>query len=110
MDCLIDEIYNDLLLELDLTEERDKIILKSKVRNAVNEVKNKSNYPSHYTDSMILDDMDSKRYVLRNVALYDYNMVGAEFQNSHSENGISRSYSERDKLFSFAPFSRVIGR
>ena len=41
MDCLVDEIYNDLLLEMDLTEEKDKLILKSKVRNAANEVKNK---------------------------------------------------------------------
>ena len=110
MDYLVDEIYNDLLLEMDLTKEKDKLILKSKVRNAVNEVKNKSNYPSHYTDRMINEDLETKIYVIRNVALYDYNMVGAEFQKSHSENGVSRSYSERDKLFSFAPFSRVIGR
>lgn len=110
MDYLVDEIYNDLLLEMDLTVEKDKLILKSKVRNAANEVKNKSNYPSHYTDRMISEDLETKRYVIRNVALYDYNMVGAEFQKSHSENGVNRSYAERDKLFSFAPFSRVIGR
>lgn len=110
MEFLIDEIYNDLLLELGITEERDLKILKSKVRNAANEVKSKSNYPTYYTDKMIHEDMEKKKYVVRNVALYDYNMMGADFQKSHSENGINRSYLERDKLFSFAPFSKIARR
>jgi hypothetical protein len=31
--------------------------------------------------------------------LYDFNKIGAEFEESHNENSISRIWVERNKLF-----------
>ena len=48
---------------------------------------------------MIDEDMAQFYSTIRDVALYDYNTVGAEFQTSHNENSVSRAWVDRDKLF-----------
>ena len=37
--------------------------------------------------------------IIRSVALYDYNQIGAEGQTSYSADGTSIRYLNRDKLF-----------
>ena len=94
------ELIEDLTAELQITDKRfDASLLEIKVRNAIKEVKRARNYPSHYTEQMIDDDMERFYSQIRNIALYDYEQIGAENETSHSENNISRSFVDRDKLF-----------
>jgi hypothetical protein len=102
------ELVADLTDELSEGDElfNEKLML-SKIRNAIREVKRVRNYPSSYTDEMIDNDMYGFYSNIRNIALYDYNMIGVEGQSSGGENGTSRTYVDRDKLFNgVIPLSR----
>ena len=94
------ELIDDLTAELQITDKLfNASLLEIKVRNAIKEVKRVRNYPSHYTEQMIDDDMKRFYSQIRNIALYDYEQVGAENETSHSENNIGRVFVDRDKLF-----------
>jgi len=95
------ELIADLTAELSLSDKNFNLdLLISKVRNALKEVEKARKYPTYYTENQIARDMYDYYSNVRNIALYDYNLIGAEGQTSSSENGTSRSYVERDKLFS----------
>lgn len=95
MESLVNEILEDLKTELGLTEESDLAVLTSKIRNAYREVKRTRNYQSGHTQEFIDRDMEGFYSNIRELALYDFNQVGAEGQTSHSENGTSRVWKER---------------
>ena len=97
---LQDEIIADLTLELkdEPTFSSDKLI--QKVINAIREVKRARKYPTNYTTEMIDKDLYEYYSNIRNISLYDYNQIGIEFQTTSSENGVSRAYMDREKLFS----------
>lgn len=104
------EIFADLSAELSVSDENfNETLLLSKVRNSMREVKRARNYPKAYTDSQIEADMYDYFSNIRNIALYDYNQIGAEGQTSSGENGTSRSYVDRNKYFAgICPFVRVL--
>lgn len=94
------EIVNDLTTELEGEDGFNANILANKVKLAVREVMSKRNYSATtWNDEKILDDLYNFYSVIENVARYDYNQIGVEGESSHSENGISRSYVDRDTLF-----------
>lgn len=95
MEPLVNEILEDLITELGLTEESDLAVLASKVRNAYREVKQSRNYQSGHTQEFIDRDMENFYSNIRELALYDFNQVGVEGQLSSVENGISRTYKSR---------------
>lgn len=95
MEPLANEILEDLTTELGLTEESDLAVLSSKIRNAYREVKRARNYQSGHTQEFIDRDMENFYSNIRELALYDFNQVGAEGQVSSVENGISRTYKSR---------------
>ena len=67
------------------------------------------NYPDNYTEEMIEKDMKKFDSIIVNLALYDYNQDGGEFQISSSENGTSRSWIDRDKILGkVTPFVNVL--
>lgn len=103
------EIIADLTVELEIADKNfDSILLRSKVQNALREVKRARKYPGSYSDSRIERDMRDYYSNIRNIALYDYNTIGMEFQSSSSENSTSRVMTDRDKLFAgIIPISRV---
>jgi hypothetical protein len=104
------EIVTDLTDELSVSDElfNAKLLL-LKVRNAIREVKRVRNYPSSYTDEMIDNDMYGFYSNIRNIALYDYNMIEIEWQTASTENGTSRTYVERDKLFGgITPLMKIV--
>lgn len=41
---------------------------------------------------------DNHYSYVKNLALYSYNKIGAEFQASHSENGVSRTWKSEDDV------------
>lgn len=95
MEPLVNEVLEDLITELGLTEASDIAVLTSKIRNAYREVKRTRNYQSSHTQEFIDWDMEGFYSNIRELALYDFNQVGAEGQTSHSENGTSRVWKER---------------
>ena len=110
MESLIEEIIDDLTVELSGDAGFSAAILEQKVRNAAREVKLHRNYGATSMDeTAIASDMQRFYSTIRAVALYDYNQVGIEYQEIHTENGVTRNYIERNKLFAgVVPFAGVI--
>ena len=97
---LQDEIIADLTLELGAEPTFNADALRQKVINAIREVKTARKYPSYYTDEQISRDLYDHYSNIRNIALYDYNKMGGEFEQSHNENSVNRSFVDRNSLFS----------
>lgn len=103
------EIQEDLETELQLTNPSDSDILSSKIKSAIREVKRARNYQPHHTKEFIENDIQKYYSNIRELALYDFNQVGAEGQVSMSENGISRNWKSRRECFDgVIPFVRVL--
>lgn len=102
------EVFEDLKTELGVTAPEDVASLEIKVKNAVREVANRRSYPNHFTDGKIQADLKKLYSNIHDLALYDYNQNGAEGQASHSENGESRTWKDRDDclkgVFAWAGF------
>lgn len=107
------ELNTNLAIDLAANGETvDTNVLAVKVHSVVKElIYNVKNYPaSGMTDAQIEADIERFYPQCMNVARYDYNMIGAEGEESHSENGISRHYVDRQKLWSgVIPFAKVGG-
>ena len=95
-----DELIVDLTAELGSEPTFDANALKQKVINAIREVKKARKYPLYYTEEQISRDLYEFYSNARNIALYDYNKMGGEFEQSHNENSVSRSFVDRTSLFS----------
>lgn len=96
---LQDEIIADLTLELGAEPTFNADALRQKVINAIREVKTVRKYPSYYTEEQIARDLYDFYSNVRNIALYDYNKIGGEFEQSHNENSVNRSFVDRNSLF-----------
>lgn len=92
---LINEIITDLTDELSKDKNFDEDALSSKVKNAVREIRRDRNYPESYGEAQIMNDLRNYYSNIRELALYDYNQIGAEGQLTHSENGTSRTWKNR---------------
>lgn len=102
-------VISDLTTELEDTPNFSAEKLELKVTNAVNEIEEIRQYPSGYTETMIADDLTRFRTTIYKLALYDYARIGAYGESSHSENGTSRGYVDRDKLLSLVlPLSKIL--
>lgn len=97
---LTTEVISDLTTELSSEPGFDSNVLAVKVKNVIKEVIARRNYKvTTFTDDEIATDLNFYYYAtIHDLALYDYNKIGAEGESSHSENGISRHYVDRDKL------------
>lgn len=108
---LQDSIYSDLKTELssELARGNDEALLLSKVKGAMDDVMSMRNYQEHHSEEFIRKDMRKMKPIIKRLALYDWNTVGAEFHKSFSENGISRSFVNRDDILSeVIPFVTVL--
>lgn len=105
---ITNEIYKDLIIELGIKKGTEQTLLEMKVKNAVREVVNRRNYPSHFTEADIQKDLHKLYSNIHDLSLYDYNQVGVEGQVSHSENGESRTWKDREEclkgVFAWAGF------
>lgn len=95
---LQEQIVDELTVELSDDDAFNSEILEIKVRNAIREVKRKRNYPASYTTEMIENDLENYYDVIHELALYEYNKVGAEGQSLHSEDDVQRSWVSKDEL------------
>ncbi len=99
MSSINEEIIEDLTVELQNDADFNADILAVKVKNAVREVKMKRNYSaSSYTDDDIESDLYNYYATILNLARFDYNQIGSEGEATHTENGITRTYTSRDDL------------
>lgn len=96
---MIESIIDELTIELQTEADFNADILALKVRNAYREVKQARNYPKSYTEETISADMESYYSNVKELALYDYNKVGAEGQTQYSADGESIHYVDRNKMF-----------
>lgn len=96
------QIANLLMAELGDDDNFNPNILLSKVEIAIRDVMAKREYGnSHYTDDKILEELSTRYFsTITNLARYDYNQTGAEGQKNHSENSVSRTWYDRNKLLS----------
>ena len=105
---IMNEVFEELHSELDIDNPEDENKLLNKVKNAVREVRNRRNYPSHFTENDIQEDLEMLYSNIYSLALYDYNQIGVEGQTSHSENGESRTWKDREDclrgVFAWAGF------
>lgn len=103
-------INDALALELsnDPTYEAD--VVASKVSAVVKELIQKRRYKkSGMTDWAIEEDLENYYTQALNVARYDFNTIGAEGEDRHTENGVDRTFTERSKMWSgVVPVARVI--
>lgn len=100
-------IIDELKIELENESAFSLAMLEVKVDTAIREVKRARKYPSSYSDEMIDSDMEQFYSNIKNIALYDYNMIGVEGQSASTENGESRTYVDRNKLFyGIIPFAK----
>ena len=99
LEALKEAIVADLSTELNKDPDFREDMLSSKVEQAIREIQDIRKYPPYYTDEMIEADMSRYRSNVYKIALSDYNQIGVDFQTAHNENGVSRTYSDRSKLF-----------
>ena len=110
MEELLKELNSDLEAELisELHDDSDKALLSAKIKGAYYAVRRKRNYQEHHTDEFIDKDMRSMYDIIKDLAMYDWNHIGAEGETSHSENGTSRTWTSRkDILTEVIPFVTV---
>lgn len=96
---LVETLLADLSEELNSEPTFNEVALKKKIESAIKEVKRIRSYPSTYTDSQVESDLENYYSSIRNIALYDYNLIGAEGESNHNENGVNRAFVDRKSLF-----------
>lgn len=108
---LINEITEELAVEFKNDAEFDADILALKVKDGYRKVRSRKCYENtSKTEEKIIDDL-YQRHVqdIKDIAAYNYAKIGGDFQTSHSENGISRSWiTENEVLGNIAAFVKVL--
>lgn len=109
MDELIQEIYEQIVTDINPSRQGDKSILLIKVKNAYREVEETRNYPDDAEDTYIQSDMARFWSTIYNLAMYDFNIRGAEFESTINENGEYRSFTDRNKILAaVTPFAYIV--
>lgn len=98
--------HTDNSIVFDNVEE--DIYLNELISDAKESIINVRHYPKHFTDEQIEDDLKQYEKVLIKLVIYDYNKEGMEFENSHTESGVSRQFSSRARVMGdILPFVEV---
>ena len=103
-------ICDALALEMSGEPTYNADVVASKVSAVVKELIQRRRYKkSSMPDYAVEEDLDDYFTQALNVARYDFNTIGAEGEDRHTENGIDRTFTERGKLWAgVVPISRVI--
>jgi len=79
------------------------------IDQATQEVINRREYPESYTQERIDEDIKKYEGVIVDLAVYDRSQAGEAFMASYSENGVSRTWKDRESLFACVfPFVRFL--
>ena len=108
----IDTVTNDDNTASDVVvfdNKEDNPVIEQLIKQATEDVKAKRCYPDSYTDEMITEDLKKFESVIVNLAVYDHSQAGEAFMASYNENGVNRTWKNRDSLFvGVFPFAKVI--
>jgi hypothetical protein len=89
-------------------EKSDKVVFDKKECNplieqlleqARKEIISRRNYPDTYTQDQIDSDVKNYENIMVNLAVYDRSQAGEAYMASFSENGVSRTWKDRESLF-----------
>ena len=98
----IDTVTNDNDTTSDVVvfdNKEDNPIIEQLIKQATEDVKARRNYPDSYTDES----------VIVNLTVYDHSQAGEAFMASYNENGVNRTWRDRDSLFvGVFPFAKVL--
>ena len=90
-------------------QKEDNPLLEQLIKQVTNEVMNRRMYPSNYTQEQIDEDLKKFESTIVNAVVYDRSQAGESFMQSFSENGVSRTWTDRDKLFKDVyPFVKIL--
>jgi hypothetical protein len=103
-------ITTALALEMSNDPTYNVDVVASKVKSVVMELMQRRRYSkSGMSDWEIEADLNNYYPQALNVARYDFNTIGAEGEDRHTENGVDRTFGERGKLWAgVVPIGRVI--
>ena len=108
----IDTVTNDDETTSDVVvfdSKEDNPIIEQLIKQATEDVKARRNYPDSYTEEMIAEDLKKYQRVIVNLAVYDHSQAGEAFMASYGENGVSRTWKDRDSLFAGVfPFAKSL--
>jgi len=115
LSMLKQQVFADLESQLISEPGYSATVLQSKVNIAFKEVMQArtarygGKYPSCYTEECSAEDLSQFYSHIANLALFDYNTIGIEFQTSSTENSTTRTYRDRDRLFNgIVPLTRIV--
>lgn len=77
----------------------EEAILSAKLNNVVREIVLARQYPTSFEEDAIAEDVLNYWGNIVNLTVYDYNQIGAEYQSTHNENSVNRTWVDRNKLF-----------
>lgn len=101
-----DESTSDVVV---FDNKEDNPLIEQLIKQATEDVKNRRDYPDSYTDEMITEDLKKFEGVIVNLAVYDHSQAGENFMASYGENGVSRTWKDRESLFvGVFPFAKVL--
>lgn len=104
---IVEEISTELAV-LGETDISDALI-SLKVDDAVREAEQELRIPVSYSDAQILSAMNKVYMNIKAKAFCKINRIGFEYQSASTENGISRTFVEYEKLSKgIVPIARVI--
>lgn len=87
----------------------DNPLIEQLINQAKADIVAKRMYPDSYTDEKIEEDLKRFESVIVNVVVYDHSQAGENFMENYSENGVSRTWKDRDSLFvGVFPFAKVL--
>lgn len=94
------EIIAELTIELKNQPTFDAEILAIKVRDAYRKVRERKCYENtKFSEKQIEIDLYKRHFQdIKDVAKYNFSLIGADFQTSHSENSVNRVWRTEDQI------------
>lgn len=88
--------------------KEDTPLLQQLIKQAKSEIAKRRMYPSTYTQDDIEKDLENFEDTIINLVVYDRSQAGEAYMSSYSENGISRTWKNREELFvGVYPFVKI---
>lgn len=100
---------DDETSEVVFDSPKDNPLIEQLIIQAKADIVAKRMYPDSYTDEKIAEDLKRFESVIVNVVVYDHSQAGEDFMANYSENGVSRTWRDRESLFvGVFPFAKVL--
>lgn len=110
---LVEGLLTELKLDLESQPGFSEALLRSKIDSAIKAVERARGYSRlGYTNTSDFWQTDIEQFYanIKDIALYDYNIIGAEGETYHYEGGTNRTYFDRRRLFNgVIPLAEVYG-